>query len=412
MTLGQIIARALVVAVLAAICVFSAVFSNTLVGYLPLIVLVLVLIGCFIYVRFLSRAVTVVSSGMEGKCLRGEMAEFAVTVSNPTIVPFVRIDVQIRVESPFEDDDDVAQKTCLLGMRGSYDFYLRFPFEHIGLYRVGVERMRLSDPFGLFSKTFDIHVMSEVQVLPRISDLDGLIIDPKAVVESQHLTASVASDGMDYVAVREYVPGDPIKAVHWKLSARANTLLTRLYETHTNPGTSAFLDLTCYDYLPEELAMASDLLIEVLFSVVAIARSAGFDVELLFRGKTGDVEVLPGNAFDDPASVLAELPMLHIVSQDDAAARDEFADMVQSQSFDPRRQSTFAIVTAAPSSAVVNAALTVGAANRTPLVFACLPTLEDYQLERDRVRPLAALEDAGVFYRRFSALSQVEGGVL
>ena len=412
MSIGQIIARVLIVAVLMAICAFSAAFSNTLVGYLPLIVLILALIACFLYVRILSRAISVVSSGVEESCLRGEMAEFAITVSNPTIVPFVRTDVQIRVQSPFEDDDDVAIKPCLLGVRGSYDFYLRFPFEHIGLYRVGVEQMRLSDPFGLFCKTFDVNVMSEVQVLPRISDLDGLIIDPKAVVESQRLTASVASDGMDYVAVREYVPGDPIKAVHWKLSARANMLLTRLYETHTNPGTSVFVDVACYRYDSEELAMASDLLIEVLFSFVAIARNAGFDVELLFRGKSGEVETIGASAFDDPESVLRELPMLHVVSEDDKAASEDFADIVQDQAYNPRRQSTFAIVTAAPTSAVVNAALSVGSANRTPLVFACIPTMEDYQLERDRVRPLDVLEEAGVFHRRFSALAQVEGGVM
>jgi hypothetical protein len=104
--------------------------------------------------------------------------------------------------------------------------------------------------------------------------------------------------------------------------------------------------------------------------------------------------------------------MLHVVSEASNAARDDFADIIQGQAFNPRRQSTFAIMTAAPTPAVVNAALSAGAANRTPLVFACIPTMEDYQLERDRTRPLEVLEDAGVFHRRFSALAQVEGGVL
>ena len=47
MGIGQIIARVLIVVVLAAICAFSAAFSNTMIGYLPIVVLILVLITCF-----------------------------------------------------------------------------------------------------------------------------------------------------------------------------------------------------------------------------------------------------------------------------------------------------------------------------------------------------------------------------
>jgi uncharacterized protein (DUF58 family) len=43
--------------------------------------------------------------------------------------------------------------------------------------------------------------------------------------------------------IREYVPGDPIKSIHWKVSAKTNKLQVKTYEPATVLGATLALDM-------------------------------------------------------------------------------------------------------------------------------------------------------------------------
>ena len=397
--------RAVAMAVLFAACAASAVFAGGAIGYAPLMMLVVAVAACAAYVAAAARSISLSVDAPVCECLRGETVELGFGVQNESALPFVKADVLVAVEGPYRCADASQAHTCLLSGRGGEPIRLRSVFEHVGRYRVGVPAVRVYDPAGLFWRTVSVDGFVDVAVLARTSDLNEMVIDPQALVESQHMMVPVANDGMDYAGVRAYVPGDPIKSIHWKLSARKGDHLTRLYETFANPGVSVFVSFSSSEYSDDELARANDLVAEVTFSLVAIARSGGFEVEVIFPDEHGEpMRLLPGD-FDDPAAALFAMPKLAV----NASACERFADLVERQASNPQRQSTFALVSASPDAALMRAALGVRAGGRTPLVFACVPSLEDYQVEKDRVRNLAVLDEGNVYYRRFSAVAQVEG---
>ena len=87
--------------------------------------------------------------------------------------------------------------------------------------------LEASDPLGLF--TFGVHWQDREMalVLPRFTSLT-----PRPQV--RELEASVAApragSGTEMFGVREYRPGDPLRRIHWRSSARHGELIVREFE--------------------------------------------------------------------------------------------------------------------------------------------------------------------------------------
>jgi len=119
---------------------------------------------------------------------------------------------------------------------------------------IGVEKAYISDFFGLLS--FEIEVDSkkaqkEIGVIPEIKDIDArsdMILGTISVAENSEDSEDTVENpnrtfgGFPGYDSREYVPGDPIKRINWKLSAKKNKLLIRLDDEHTSKSIGVVLD--------------------------------------------------------------------------------------------------------------------------------------------------------------------------
>jgi uncharacterized protein (DUF58 family) len=106
-----------------------------------------------------------------------------------------------------------------------------------GVHPVGPLIHVRTDPLGLLRRRSRWAGIEELLVRPRLTVLrtldPGLISDLDGV-PSDH----PASSDLAFHALREYVPGDDLRHVHWRSSAKADTLLVRQYvETRRNEAT-------------------------------------------------------------------------------------------------------------------------------------------------------------------------------
>ena len=98
-----------------------------------------------------------------------------------------------------------------------------------GVLEVGPVSVRRGDPIGLFERTHDRRQAVDLFVHPRTTALDGLSLGHLRDLEGlpvQHL----ARDDVSFHALREYQPGDDLRHVHWKSTARAGEVMVRQYE--------------------------------------------------------------------------------------------------------------------------------------------------------------------------------------
>ncbi len=103
-----------------------------------------------------------------------------------------------------------------------------------GEYKVGIKSITITDFLKLFSMTYFVNEPISVVVSPRITQLRSLRTanDP---VRSSYKESQKMRQYPDTV-VRDYIPGDPPKSIHQKLSAKTGSLKSRLYYGEERQG--------------------------------------------------------------------------------------------------------------------------------------------------------------------------------
>ncbi len=136
-----------------------------------------------------------------------------------------------------------------------YTYTTKLVCKYRGEYEVGIKEVIITDFFRLFSFKYRVTETIKAIVQPRMIHLDELnsISDITSYVRRESQT----SDNEPDVIVRDYIPGDPIKRIHWKATAREQKLKVRNLIGEEKQMISLFYDSKRYgkdilDYLPPE----------------------------------------------------------------------------------------------------------------------------------------------------------------
>ena len=116
-----------------------------------------------------------------------------------------------------------------------------------GVHEVGPVTYEKTDPVGLVTRFFRTGAAVELLVAPRVTDLSvfagGLTNDLDGATSQQLSMSDLA-----FHALREYVPGDDLRHVHWRSSAKAGELLVRQYHETRRGHVTILLDGYCSSY--------------------------------------------------------------------------------------------------------------------------------------------------------------------
>jgi uncharacterized protein (DUF58 family) len=157
-------------------------------------------------------------------------------------------------------DDSTGQRTWLPAASSEdsspRSVSLEWPIDSTrrGLFEVGPHRLVVADPFGLRSATLASRDRSPVLVVPRIHPIP--VRELSAIGQDEREGDRPGSD--HFHSLREYVVGDPMKAVHWKASAKSGTLMVRRMVDTTIPWALVVLDVNTRAY-NKETALFDDL---------------------------------------------------------------------------------------------------------------------------------------------------------
>jgi hypothetical protein len=180
--------------------------------------------------------VTVAASGTS--LFKGESIRLKITVKNRTIIPAG--DVRVKILLPGEGLAPLTAKDTVrfsVAGRSEETFEMEYRAEIWGQYKIGAVSVRLGDFLGIFSLPWSVSGKGtfEVCVFPNIIEIDsedGIIGNALEALfddESEETTESANTfGGFPGYNHRDYVPGDPIKRINWKMSAKRGSLLLRL----------------------------------------------------------------------------------------------------------------------------------------------------------------------------------------
>lgn len=99
-----------------------------------------------------------------------------------------------------------------------------------GLFVLGPTQVQTGDPFGLFSVSLSYPSTMPLLVLPPIVPLPNIQIAPGGRTGDGRPRASALDRTVSAASVREYVPGDSKRWIHWRTTARRDSLYVRLFD--------------------------------------------------------------------------------------------------------------------------------------------------------------------------------------
>lgn len=129
-----------------------------------------------------------------------------------------------------------------------------------GVYEFGPVSLISGDLFGLREKYERMEETNRLLVYPKVVPVTALGLSFERPGGEVKATRKVIEDPLRMSTVREYVPGDNPRHIHWKNSARVGNLQTKVFDPSANPTLVLFCDLQThfypYSFVPEYLELA------------------------------------------------------------------------------------------------------------------------------------------------------------
>ncbi|MBC7818107.1 MAG: DUF58 domain-containing protein, partial [Planctomycetaceae bacterium] len=139
-------------------------------------------------------------------------------------------------------------------------------------------RLRLQDAQGFFLAERFIHLPQTFRVLPAFTvagDVQPLVKRANSLPQHGIHRLQRSGLGSELLELREYVAGDPPKAIAWKVSARRDKLMTRQYESEVPVRVQLFVDGSMGTRLGGFGCRLLDQMTFVAASVARVAISVG-----------------------------------------------------------------------------------------------------------------------------------------
>lgn len=271
--------------ILVTLTLLMAAFSTGSPVFLMPALLVILLCGSGIYGVFRASATLSVSSGASSEQVqRGEDVTLSVRVSRRGWIPLAPMWLELSGVSGAASPSSGSQMMQLRPGR-SQTLTLSFHAAHVGVIHPGVQSVTISDFFGVCTiRQTPRTDGGELLVLPQLFDIAPLRLSSGEM--GTEAMARASEDVTNPTDVRSYQPGDPMKKIHWKLSARKQEALVRRFEDPIQPDALVLLDCAAPPKQgdAEEDADLRDALIETAASVMVQAAKSEHPARLPLLG--------------------------------------------------------------------------------------------------------------------------------
>jgi len=215
------------VVLLVAFCFMVFLYASLSVAVFLTILMLPVL--SLIYVLVERALVDIRTEPPEAVIERGGLFSFRVLVHNRSILPFMPVRLSLRC--PTRDNEGVQRIFVMVPSHARYSFSrdmdCRFRGEYIG----GINKVIFVDLLGLFSFKKNIEGNVRLLVTPRRLQPGFLPAMVENAAEENAVMQRKSGDSTDVSEIRDYRPGDNLRAIHWKLSSRLQeSFVVRQYE--------------------------------------------------------------------------------------------------------------------------------------------------------------------------------------
>ncbi len=130
-----------------------------------------------------------------------------------------------------------------VGQRSTRNRNLSHLYRRRGVYSLGPTHLRCSDPFGIYTLSMYDQQSNLILVTPPVLPLSQVRIPTGGWSGDERFRRGYIARNISDIGLRNYVPGDSLRRIHWRASAHFDTLIVRQQEAATSRDWCIYVDL-------------------------------------------------------------------------------------------------------------------------------------------------------------------------
>ncbi|MDQ2743380.1 MAG: DUF58 domain-containing protein [Chloroflexota bacterium] len=272
-----------------------------------------------------------ISRQMPSRAYTGGQIQIETHVRNTGILPMLWAEVDDSLP-PGLGTTPPRPQVLSLGAHGKEWLRYELTCKQRGYYHFGPLRVRCGDPLGLSERSFEAGEPGFLIVYPRVVSLRRLGLPTHSALVALPARAPLFEDPASLVGVRDYLPTDSLRRIHWTATARTGHLMVKEFRHATARTTMICLDFQRRDYKVQERERAMELAIVVAASIAShVVSRERLPVGLRIEGHdplAGDLQTM----HVPPGSNAPHLMMiLELLARVQSAGDGDFADALRDE---------------------------------------------------------------------------------
>ena len=160
---------------------------------------------------------------------KGDDGTITVKLGNPTVFGALRVRCDVMVQNQLNRETMREEILTWVGPRKMQKCSLRAASEYCGRLRIWVPQVVLYDCFGIFGIRCKCHAVAHTTVQAETFEPAVVLLpNPNSADDSESYSQErPGSDLTETFQLREYVPGDSPRQIHWKLTNKFDKLIVR-----------------------------------------------------------------------------------------------------------------------------------------------------------------------------------------
>lgn len=173
--------------------------------------------------------------------IAGESLKITFRLTNASLLPLWHGRIALKLPEGMKAIS-VVNHGVYLGPQETLPFNAEVMCPLRGYYGLGEATLALADPMGFSERAIKYSHEIAITVFPKVVPLPPLLFQPRAEGGNLKAPSRSIDDRTHTMNLREYVKGDDLKSIHWKLSAKRESLVVREYHKSVSERLTVFMD--------------------------------------------------------------------------------------------------------------------------------------------------------------------------
>ena len=163
------------------------------------------------------------------------------TIGLAATAPVDRVDVLLRLPSGLGTDEPNPRA---ISLRAGEDrrIVLTLRCDRWGAFLLGPPLLRVRDQLGFYAWEPPVEVRASLRVYPGVETVRTLLAPLETQVFVGNQVSRARHEGIEFADIREWEPGDRLRRVNWRVSARRDGLWVNEQHPERNTDVVLFLD--------------------------------------------------------------------------------------------------------------------------------------------------------------------------